>query len=114
MSVPDQALPQTSQVTGPIRRPVKRWRRRDCARRTPAARGHPRVTHAVSPCVHDERGSLPPCLPADEFAGHWDAVASADPAHGQDSAEVGLLVADAWQGQGTGRTVLAHIAGPLW
>ena len=55
--------------------------------------------------------ALPPCLPADEFAGHRDAVASADPAHGRDSAEVGLLVADAWQGQGIGRTVLAHIAG---
>ena len=39
------------------------------------------------------------------------AVASADPAHGRESAEVGLLVADAWQGQGIGRMVLAHIAG---
>ena len=35
------------------------------------------------------------------------AVASADPAHGGDSAEVGLLVADGWQGQGIGRERLA-------
>jgi hypothetical protein len=35
------------------------------------------------------------------------AVASADPAHGRDSAEVGLLVADGWQGQGIGRERLA-------
>jgi GNAT superfamily N-acetyltransferase len=39
------------------------------------------------------------------------AVASADPAHGRDSAEVGLLVGDAWQGQGIGRMVMAHVAG---
>jgi hypothetical protein len=30
--------------------------------------------------------ALTPCLPADEFAGHRDAVALADPAHGRDSA----------------------------
>jgi GNAT superfamily N-acetyltransferase len=39
------------------------------------------------------------------------AVASADPAHSRDSAEVGVLVADAWQRQGIGRTVTAHLAG---
>jgi GNAT superfamily N-acetyltransferase len=38
-------------------------------------------------------------------------VAWADPTHGRDSAEVGLLVGDAWQGQGIGRAVMAHLAG---
>lgn len=39
------------------------------------------------------------------------AVASADPQHGRDAAEVGLLVEDAWQGWHLGRELMSHLAG---
>jgi GNAT superfamily N-acetyltransferase len=39
------------------------------------------------------------------------AVLALDQAHSRESAEVGLLVADAWQGRGIGREVMAHVAG---
>lgn len=39
------------------------------------------------------------------------AVASADPQHGRDAAEVGLLVEDAWQGWRLGRELMSHLAG---
>src|SRR5262245_16063225 len=39
------------------------------------------------------------------------AVASADPRHGQDAADVGLLVEDAWQGRHLGRELMSHVAG---
>jgi GNAT superfamily N-acetyltransferase len=39
------------------------------------------------------------------------AVAAADSLHGQDAAEVGLLVEDPWQAQGLGRELMSHMAG---
>jgi GNAT superfamily N-acetyltransferase len=39
------------------------------------------------------------------------AVTSADPRHGRDAAEVGLLVEDAWQGWHLGRELMSHLAG---
>ena len=39
------------------------------------------------------------------------AVAAADPAHGQEAAEIGLLVEDDWQGLGLGRELMTHLAG---
>jgi GNAT superfamily N-acetyltransferase len=39
------------------------------------------------------------------------AVTSADPQHGRDAAEVGLLVEDAWQGWRLGRELMSHLAG---
>ena len=39
------------------------------------------------------------------------AVAGADPWHNEDSAEVGVLVEDAWQRRGLGRELVAHLAG---
>jgi GNAT superfamily N-acetyltransferase len=39
------------------------------------------------------------------------AGAGADPTHSVGSAEVGLLVEDAWQRQGLGREILTHLAG---
>ena len=56
MSVPDQALPQTSQVTGPIGAGLRGGGDATDAQDSGRAR-HPRITHAVSPCVHDERRS---------------------------------------------------------
>jgi GNAT superfamily N-acetyltransferase len=38
------------------------------------------------------------------------AVAAADPAHGQEAAEIGLLVEDDWQGLGLGRELMTHLA----
>lgn len=39
------------------------------------------------------------------------ATASADPQHGRNAAEVGLLVEDAWQGWHLGRELMNHLAG---
>jgi hypothetical protein len=39
------------------------------------------------------------------------AVASIDVNHGRDSAEIGLLVEDEWQGIGIGREMIVHLAG---
>ena len=39
------------------------------------------------------------------------AVATADANHGAEAAEIGLLVEDAWQGQGLGRELMSHLAG---
>jgi GNAT superfamily N-acetyltransferase len=39
------------------------------------------------------------------------AVAAADLRHGDDSAEVGLLVEDKWQGLGIAREMMTHVAG---
>jgi hypothetical protein len=39
------------------------------------------------------------------------AVASPDPRHGRDAAEIGLLVEDAWQGWHLGRELMSHLAG---
>lgn len=39
------------------------------------------------------------------------AVGSADPQHGRDAAEIGLLVEDAWQGWHLGRELTGHLAG---
>ena len=39
------------------------------------------------------------------------AVATVDARHGRDSAEVGLLVEDAWQGWHLGRELMSHLAG---
>jgi predicted N-acetyltransferase YhbS len=39
------------------------------------------------------------------------AVASVDGHHGRDSAEIGLLVEDAWQGQSVGRELMSHVCG---
>jgi GNAT superfamily N-acetyltransferase len=49
------------------------------------------------------------CAPTGEVVA--SAVATPDAAHNRDSAEVGVLVADSWQGQGIGREVMAHLAG---
>lgn len=39
------------------------------------------------------------------------AVAATDQMHGPDSAEIGLLVEDEWQGLGIGRELMTHLAG---
>ncbi len=39
------------------------------------------------------------------------AVASTDAIHGEESAEVGILVEDAWQGLGLARELMTHLAG---
>jgi hypothetical protein len=39
------------------------------------------------------------------------AVAAIDGHHGGDSAEIGILVEDGWQGVGIGREMMAHLAG---
>ncbi len=39
------------------------------------------------------------------------AVAQSDPHHGRNSAQVGVLVQDSWQGIGIGRELLAQVSG---
>jgi GNAT superfamily N-acetyltransferase len=43
-----------------------------------------------------------------------NAVAISDEIHGPESAEIGILVEDAWQGLGLAHEILPHVAGAAW